>query len=512
MILMAAAKAISLGQTLIIAQRFGVGAEWDTFVAANQVPEQIFNLIAGGALAYAFIPIFGGLLTRGEHDAAWRLASNVMNTVFLLAVGLSVIVFFAAPWLVANVVAPGFPPEGAAQTVGLMRTLLLSLMIFSISGLSIGILQSHQHFLLPALAPVVYDVGILFGAIFLTRRFGVYGIAYGAVLGAAAHLLVQVPGLIRYHMRWRPIINWRDPDLRHVIRLMIPRAMGLALLNLNMLVAINLSSQLGTGAASAYSWGWRLMQLPESLIGTAMGIVIFPTLAILSAAGDRNGKRNAMSGSLRFILLATIPAAFLMIVSGRGLVGLLEGGALDAAGVNAIYSVLVFFAPGVVVHSAAEIAGRSFYADKDTVTPLYVAFLSAVINIGLALTLPGVLGVPGLALANTVAVSIEVLVLLIIQRRRWQGLNENTLAVTAFKALIASIALSATILLMDALLGHLGSTRATMILRIGIELLIGLAVFVVTAFALRMQEILELPRLIARRKEKPKREVLDAAA
>src|SRR5579859_5338129 len=229
------AKLVSLLQKYIIVQRFGVGAEWDTFVAANQVPEQVFNLIAGGALGYAFIPVFSDLLLRADPNdprrtAAWRLASNVMNAVFLTAAAIAVVVFFAAPWLVANVVAPGFPPDSAAQTVSLMRILLGSLLIFSISGLVSSVLQSHQKFVLPALAPILYDVGVLFGAAVLSRRFGVYGIAFGAVIGAAGHLLIQVPGLIQCRARWQPRLDIRNPELRRVIRLMIPRAIGLGLL------------------------------------------------------------------------------------------------------------------------------------------------------------------------------------------------------------------------------------------------------------------------------------------
>lgn len=500
MLLLSVAKLISLLQKLIIVQRFGIGAEWDTFVAANQVPEQLFSLIAGGALSYSFIPIFGGLLARGERDAAWRLASNVMNTVFTVALALSVVVFFAAPWLVEHIVAPGFSPENAAQTAGLMRVLLISLLIFSISGLSIGVLQSHQHFLSPALAPILYDFGILFGAAVLAKRFGVYGIAYGAVIGAAGHLLIQIPGLIHFRMRWRPRLNWRDPDLRTVIRLMIPRAIGLGLLNINLLVAINLASHLGEGAPSAYTWAWALMQLPETLIGTAMGTVIFPTLAALSASGDQQGKRAAMSGALRFILLGTIPAAFLMILVGRAAIGLLEGGAFNASGADVIYSVLIFFAPGLVVHSAVEVVARSFYADKDTVTPLYIALLSAAINISLAVVLSSLIGVRGLAIANTVAVSVELLVLLVILRRRWQGINSNALIITVMKTLVASAAMSVGILLMMVLLSRLSGGRNLELLRVGVEVGIGLIVFVGAAFLLRLQEIREFISLIARRR------------
>lgn len=519
MLLLSVAKVIALVQKLIIVRRFGVGAEWDTFVAANQVPEQVFNLIAGGALTYAFIPVFGGMLTRGDHKAAWRLVSNVMNTVFVVALAISAVVFVAAPWLVTHVVAPGFSPDNSAQTAGLMRVLLLSLLIFSISGLASGVLQSHQHFLLPALSPIVYDLGVLFGAAFLTRRFGVYGIAYGAVIGAAAHFLIQVPGLILFRMEWRPRLDLRDPDLRGVIQLMIPRAIGLGLLNINLLVAISLASQLGTGAASAYSWGWGLMQLPETLIGTAMGVVIFPTLATLSAAGDRDGKRAAMSGALRFILIGTIPGAFLMVLVGRPLIGILQGGAFSAAGADAVYVVLQAFAFGLIVHSCVEIVARSFYADKDTVTPLYVALLSAVINFALALTLPALLGanavrfsnvtsvfafgmwpfsyagVNGLAVANTVAVTVEVMVLLLILRQRWQGINGGILLTTVGKTLAASLAMSAAIVLIGVLLNGHTSGLVQAIFKI----IIGVIVFFAVAIALRTREFLELPALLRSR-------------
>ena len=202
MLAFGAAKLISLGQTVIIANVFGVGREWDAFVTANSIPELIFTLIAGGALAHAFIPIFGGFLARDDPDGAWRTASHVINTVFTLTLLVSAVVFLIAPWLVAAVVAPGFDAAGQRQTVDLMRILLVSTLIFSISGIAMGILQSFNHFLLPALAPIMFDIGILIGVILLIRPFGVRGIAFGAVLGAALHLGVQVPGLVRYKLRW----------------------------------------------------------------------------------------------------------------------------------------------------------------------------------------------------------------------------------------------------------------------------------------------------------------------
>jgi len=262
-----------------------------------------------------------------------------------------------------------------------------------------------------------------------------------------------------------------------------------------LLVAISLASRLGPGAPSAYSWAWALMQLPETLIGTAMGVVIFPTLATLSAESDLPGKRAALNGAWRFILFAAIPAAALMIVVGRQALGLLEGGAFDATGADAIYAVLIFFAPGLIIHSSIEVVARGFYADKDTVTPLYIALLSAAINLGLGVTLLSPMGVPGLALANTVATGTELAVLTLILRRRWGGLNDASLLWVALKAAIASVAMSAAAWIVLKVLGEHGSNAV----RLGLAVIVGAAVFAVVAIGLRMRELTDFLRIVRRR-------------
>ncbi len=529
MIAFGTAKAISLAQTVIIANVFGVGREWDAFVTANSIPELIFTLIAGGALAHAFIPIFSGFLARGDLAGAWRTTSHVINTVFTVTLFASIVVFLAAPWLVANVAAPGFDELGRAQTVELMRILLVSTLIFSVSGIAMGILQSHNHFLLPALAPIMFDLGILFGAGFLIKPFGVNGIAYGAVLGAALHFGIQIPGLIRYRMRWWPELGLKDPVLWRVVKLMLPRVAGLGVFSLNFVVMNNIASRLGEGSVSALSWGWRLMQIPETLIGTAMGTVIFPTLAALSEMGDESGKREAMSGALRFILIATIPSAIGLIFIGQPLISLLERGAFDASASVLVYSTLRFFALGLVVHSALEVVARSFYADKDTLTPLWAALGGAAINLILSFVLSGVAGaeavshfnrvawqfpelgitpnvgnVGGLALANSLGVAFEVLVLLWVLRRRWHGANENTLARTVLKTLAASLVMAIAIVLVNSFWQALGLTErglAFTAIQIALETGIGVAVFVGAALLLKMDELPALLNLVLRRRK-----------
>ncbi len=516
MIAYGVAKAISLVQTVIIARVFGVGSEWDAFVTANRIPELIFTLIAGGALAHAFIPIFSGFLARGDTAGAWRTASNVINTIFSATFVISLVAFIGAPFLVANVAAPGFTPAAQAQTAELMRILLFSTLIFSVSGIVMGILQSHNHFLLPALAPIMFDAGILFGVIVLLPLFGVNGIALGAVLGAGLHLGIQVPGLIRVRARWRPSLGWNDPTLWRIIRLMLPRIGGLGVFSFNFIIMNNIASRLGTGSVSALDWGWRLMQIPQTLIGTAMGVVIFPTLAALSELGDEDGKREAMSGALRFILIATIPSAIGLIVIGRPLISLLERGAFDSSASALVYSTLQFFTLGLIMHSILEVIARSFYADKDTLTPFWAALGGATINLVGSFVFSGVLqaerfglintftlefptisspvllgNVGGLALANSLGVAFEVITLMWVLRRRWHGIQENALALTLAKTLAASLAMALVVILIDNawIMLDLGAGFVPTIIRLGVEAVAGGVVFFGVALALRMEEL-----------------------
>ena len=500
------AKAISLVQVIIIADVFGAGAEWDAYVTANRIPELLVLLIGGGALGYAFIPVFGGMLARNDEADAWKLASHVMNTIFSVTAALSVIAFLLAPWLVRTFVAPGFAEDQVLQTAGLMRILLLSTLIFSVSGIFQGILHSFNHFLLPALAPILFDLGILFGVIFLVGPLGVYGIAWGAVLGAALHFSIQVPGLIHFRMRWWPEWGLRDPRLRQVIVLMIPRLLGLGVVSFNFLVANNIASRLGTGAVSAFDWGWRLMQIPETLLGSAMGFVIFPTLAALSELGDAGGKRRAMSGALRFILVATIPSAAGLILLGRPLIGLLERGAFDATASELVYSTLQFFAVGLIVHSMLEIVARSFYADKDTITPLYAALAAATVNVIGAVVFSAWLGVGGLALANSLGVGVEVAVLVVILRRRWTGLEGDLLLGTLARSLLATAVMVVAILAGGALLDAVGLSDGGLVLeivRLGVLVVVALAAYVIAALLLGLHEIREVIGHLLRRREAP---------
>lgn len=504
MLAYAAAKLLSLVQTVIITRDFGLSDEWDAFVAANRIPELIFTLIAGGALAHAFIPIFSGLLARGETERAWRTASHIINSIFFVTFCVSLLVFVFAPWLVANFVASGFEAQWQNETATLMRILLLGSLIFSISGIVMGILQSHQHFTLPALAPLFFDVGLLFGVLLLAPRWGARGIAIGAVFGAGAHLAIQIPGLIYYRARWWPRLGWRNPLLWRVVRLMLPRIAGLGVFSLNFIIMTNLASRLGSGSVSAFDWGWRLMQIPQTLLGTALGTVIFPTLAALSETGDEAGKRASFAGSLRMLIVTCIPATAGLLIIGQPLLSLLERGAFDASAAQLVYRCLQFFALGLLAHAALEVVARSFYAEQDTLTPLWAALIGAALNLILALWLSGVLlgnptqeKVGNLALANTLGVVLEVTLLLWWLRRRWIHFGQRELWQTTRRATLATLVMSAALLLSHTFWrAAIPSSLASNLALVLVQSLLGLTVFAIAGWWLGMQELREFIALL----------------
>lgn len=508
MIFFGISKGISLVQTFILARVFGLETEYEAYIAAARIPDLIVLLLGGGALGYAFIPIFSGLLAKGETDDAWRLASQVVNTVFTAAFFASVLAFIFTPFIITRVVAPGFDAETTALSVSLMRILLIGTLVFSVSGIVMGMLHSHNHFLLPAIAPIVNDVGILFGVVFLLDDYGIYGLVYGAVLGAFLHLSVQIPGLIRFRARWFPDLGWNDPQLWRVIRLMLPRLAGLGVSSINLIIMTNLSTQLGRGATAATEWGWRLMQIPQTLIGSAMGIVIFPTLSALSAMDDAQGKRNAMSGALRFVMLATIPSSIGLVLIGQPLLSLLEGGAFDASATALVYSTVRAFSLGIIVHSMLEVVARSFYADKDTVTPLWAAVAGAALNVTLAYTLTGIAfgegrvdNVSGIALANSLGVALEVSILIVILRRRWHGIDENSLASTTLKTILASLIMGLAVIGVEMAFTALGLSGSLVhtVVQIGVQVTVGGVVFFIATLILRMREVTQIIALLLRR-------------
>jgi putative peptidoglycan lipid II flippase len=501
----ALAAAAGLFRNVIVARQFGIGADLDAYYAAFKLPDLLFTIVAGGALATAFIPIFADFLAAGDRTGAWRLASAITNLVVIIVSGLAVLAAVTAPWLVHTLIAPGFDASEQAETVALMRLVLISTLLFGISAVQGSVLNGFKHFLLPAVAPVVYPLGIAAGALWLAPVWGVRGLAMGAVVGAALHLAVKIPGLVRYGFRWWPVLDLHSPAVRRVAVLMGPRVLDLGVFHLTLLVTTNLASRLGPGSISSLEWGWGAMQLPETIIGTAFGLVAFPTLADLATRGDLAGLRTTLGETLRMVLALTVPAACALILLGRPLLQLLyQRGAFDAAATEAVYATLRFYALGLVGQACLELAARAFFAQQDTVTPLLIAAGSAGANILLAVLLMEPLGAGGLALANSLAVSGEVLVLLLVLRRRLGGVEGRRLLDTLGRVLGATLLMAAAVSGVLALGQQAGVGVLSLV---AVAATVGGLGYVGAGLLLGVQALRRLPATLLARKE---RRVLEA--
>ncbi len=434
MVLFVASRAMGLLREMVLAGQFGTSAEFDAYLAAFRLPDLFFALMAGGALGSAFIPVFTTYLARDDEPGAWRLASAVVNWVFLLLAAAGALATILAPLLVAYLIAPGFTRAQQALTADLMRWMLVSTVIFGVSGVVMGILNARQHFLLPALAPVIYNAAIIAGAWFLGPSIGVRGATIGVVVGAVGHLLLQVPELRRQGMQYTFRLAPSDPGVREVGRLMAPRALGQAAVELNHLVNVALGSLLTAGSISALNYGRLMMLLPQGVIAQSVAIAAFPTFSTLAARGERDELRHLLTTALRSVLYLTLPAAVGLIWLREPLVSaIFERGEFGAWSTQATAWALLFYALGLVGHAVVEIVTRAFYALHDTRTPVFIGISAMLANIALSLgfmSLFGAVGwlpLGGLALANSVATTAEMVVLLFLISKRLNGLEGQRL-------------------------------------------------------------------------------------
>jgi putative peptidoglycan lipid II flippase len=433
-------RVTGLVREMVIAAYFGAGAELDAYLAAFRVPDLLFQLVAGGALGSAFIPMFSTYWSKSDAQSAWLLFSRVLNLVTLalmLVAGLAIV--FALP-LVQLVIAPGFAPAQQVLTAQLMRWMLVSTVIFGASGLVMGALNAVQHFLLPAVAPVFYNLAIILGAWLLSPALGVYGVVLGVVMGALVHLLIQLPGLWQVGARYTWSLYWRDAGVREVARLMGPRALGLFFVQMHFLVNTVLASGLAAGSLVALNYAWLLMLLPQGIFAQSIATAVFPTLAAQIAVGQVDAMRRTFSQALRTVLFLAIPAAVGLYVLRVPLIeALFQRGKFNPASTQLVAYALQFYVIGLAAHAAVEIAVRAFYALHNTLTPVLVGTAAMMLNIGLSVWWVRGLGYGGLALANSTATTLEMAALLWLLRRHMNGIEGWKLLTAVGRQLSAAL-------------------------------------------------------------------------
>ncbi len=432
---------------ILVARAFGTGTEMEAFNAANRVAETLFNLVAGGALASAFIPTFSGLLAKNEKTKAWQLASTITNLVLVVLIILTSITYILAPQVVRYVLAPGFrtDPTKELLTISLLRLMLPSAILFAFSGLVMGILNSHQKFFIPALTPSMYQLGMIFGVLALSSQMGIFGLGWGVLIGAGLHLCLQLPTLWRLKGRYFWGLALDMPEVREVIRLFAPRLVGVAVVQLNFWVNTRIASQQPEGSVTGVVLAFTLMLMPQAAIAQSVAIVALPTLSTHYALGKIDELRLTLVKGLRGVLFLAIPASVGLILLRKPIVAMLyQRGAFDVRSTEFVAWALLWYAIGLVAHSLVEIFARSFYAMHDTRTPVWVGSLAMGLNVGLSYLFSalfqrvGWLPHGGLALANTTATYLEAFGLYWIMRRRLGGMEERRVLLLGLQTALAT--------------------------------------------------------------------------
>lgn len=445
---------LGLVRQILFSNAYGAGSELDAFNSANRVSETLFNLVAGGALSSAFIPVFTTLLSKGQNRQAWILASAMGNLLVLVLSVAGLIVTFFAPQVVRYALAPGFAsnPLLFNVTVDLLRWMLPSAVIFALSGLVMSILNSHQVFFIPALSPAMYQLGLIIGVTIL-RPYGVYGLAWGVLIGSIGHLGLQLPSLIRLKGKYFFILGLNLPAVREVLFLMLPRLLGVAVVQLNFWVNVNLASRMIEGSVAALSFGFALMLMVQVAIAQSVATAALPTFSAQVAGGLFEEMRSSLSSILRWLLLLSIPASVGLVILSQPLVAALyQRGNFTPQDTLMVAWALVWYAVGLVGHSIVEILARAFYALHDTKTPVFVGIVAMSLNVLFSVLFAagfsrlGWMPFGGLALANSLATALEMVALVLFMRRRLNGLQGRRIAIGFVQASIGAFLMAITLI------------------------------------------------------------------
>jgi putative peptidoglycan lipid II flippase len=401
----------------VIANQFGSpNPELDAYLAAFRIPDLIYQLVAAGAVGTALVPVLSGLVVHGEPGRAWRVASSVANLMLVALLVASIAFAVLAPWIVPLMV-PRFTPENIELTIHLTRIMLLSPILLGLGAVVSAVLNTQGRFAAAALAPVSYNLCIIAAAVLLAPSMGIDALAIGVVVGALAHVLVQVPAL-RGWFRYLPGVDLRDPAARQSMVLMLPRAIGLGASQITFVVNVALATFVGVGAVTAYTYAFTTLQIPLGVVGFPLGIVLLPPMSRALATGDAADFGRMVTAALRLVLWTTIFFALVGIVVRNQTVETLYGGGFSPAAITLTADTLLVFLIGLPAHTLNVILARGFYSAKDTSTPVLVALLSVAVNVTVSILAIGPLGVPGLALGIALGGWVEAAILTAILWRR----------------------------------------------------------------------------------------------
>lgn len=428
------------------------------YFAAFRIPDLIFNLVVLGVLSSIFIPVFMDHLAHKDKEGAFGFTNNLINFTIISLSAASLILFFLMPYF-TNLIAPGFSQASKELTTKLAQIMLLSPIIFGLSSIAGGILNSFKKFFAYALAPLFYNLGIIFGTIFLTPRFGVYGLAYGVLLGAFLHFLIQLPSVVKLGYRWKPVLSLRDKSIREVLRLAPPRIGGLLANQANFFILTIIGSIIGGGSIAYLNLANDMQTFVSVVFGISFATIVFPILTEKASLEKTDDFIREFSTSFRQILFFVIPASIGLILLRGQITRLILGyGFFKIIDTKLTAAVLGAFALSLFAQATIPLLVRAFYALKDTKTPFYAASFSVLVNILGSLTLPkffsqyaidperGItFAVVGLAASFTIASFVNMLILLFALHKRMGNLDDLKIVNSLSKIVVSSALMALTV-------------------------------------------------------------------
>ena len=499
----AGSRILGLLREIIVRRYFGVEGSINAFTVAFAVPNLVRSLVADQALSGAFVPVFSGLLERGERARAWRVASSVF---FLLLLGLSAITaafMLAAPWIMRP-----FGYDGADEdlVVNLSRVLFPTVLLLGLSGVVVGILNSYEHFTVPALSPIAWNLVIIAAVVIgvpeaASTTTELYILAGGVLLGTVVQVLLPLPWLTGLDGRLRVVIDWREPAVRRIFVLMLPIAVGLGLINFNLLVDVFFAARFVDPelAPASIDAAFRIYMLPQGIFSVAIATVLFPSLSRLAARGDMSGFLETVSLGLRQIGFMLIPASAVSAVLAVPMTRVLyERGAFTPDQTTVVASCLAGFALGLTFNGTMLMLNRAFFSVQSPWIPSWIALGCLVLNGGLDAALYRV-GVWGIPLATAIVNIAGTIALAIVLRRRLGSLHGSAILRSYALIVVASAVMTGVAYGvwrgLDELLGRsLGAQVAS----VGLALVTATAAYLVSARLLGIRELGALLSLVGR--------------
>jgi putative peptidoglycan lipid II flippase len=502
-------RILGLVREQVLAGLFGAGNDMDAFIVAFRMPNLARDLFAEGAMSAAFVPTFTRVLTVEGKEAAWRLGNNLLNTLLLVTGSLIVLgLVFAEPIVAAYAADFAAVPGKLELTLQLTRMLLPFLATVAVAAALMGMLNSLHHYFVPALAPAIFNVATIAGAFTLVPLMPGLGwppimaIAIAAMAGGVGQAAVQWPALKREGFRYQPVLDWRDPGLRQVLLLMGPGTLGVAATQVNVFINTLLATSEGTGAVSWLTYAFRLIYLPIGLFGVSIATAVLPAVSRHAAIDDFGRVRDTLSRGISLMLMLSVPATFGLVVLATPIVQLVfEHGRFLPADTAPTAAALRFSAVGLIGYSTARIAAPAFYGLRQSRVPAIVSLCTIAANIVLSLILVRSLGYRGLALGTSLAALANGGLLMLMLRRRLDGIGGRGLAVAFAKILAASLVMAVVVWVVQrgAEAAVPSDSLTAQSLRLAVEIGAGLGALAAAAKLLAIAEFREAVALVRER-------------